>query len=108
MRIGLKSRRVVIERPIDSTDDLGDAITTYTAVATVWASVEPLRGEERFEAQQVTADVTHRIRFRWGSVIAGMTPKYRLRQADQVFDVLSVNDIMTAHRELEVYAKVRV
>ena len=108
MRVGLKTRRLAIEQPVDGTDAHGDVLTTYTTVATVWASIEPLRGEERFEAQQVTADVSHRIRIRWARDLAAMTPKWRLRLGDTLFDVLSVVDIGFAHRELEISAKVHL
>lgn len=107
MRIGLKTRRLTFEVPTDTADEYGDAGRAWATHATVWASIEPLRGDERYEVQQVTAEVTHKIRVRYSALMAAVTPKYRAVQGGTYFDILSVNDIMSAHRELEIYAKVR-
>lgn len=108
MNIGRKNRRLTFDRPIDTTDGHGDALVDYATIGTVWASIEPLRGEERFEAQQVTADVTHKIRVRYSSTLAGLTPKHRARLGATTYDLLSINDINSGHRELEIWARVRV
>lgn len=104
MQIGRKDRRVAFDKPTDSADTFGDALITYTEQATVWASVEPLRGTEAFETQQVRADVTHRIRIRYSAALAGISPKWRARMGSTVFDLVSVLDINTGHRELELLA----
>lgn len=107
MMIGRKNRRLTIERPIDTPDDLGDAIVEYAAHAVVWASIEPLRGEEAFKTQQVRADVTHRIRIRWAETFRDLNPKWRARLGVTIYDLISVLDITTDHRELELLAKER-
>ena len=65
MRAGKLRHRVTIQKNTPSQNDLGEAIASWSTVATVWAAVEPLQGREFFEARQEQADVTTRIRIRW-------------------------------------------
>lgn len=52
-----------------------EAITTWSTVATVWASVEPISGREFFEAEHVQSEITHRVRLRYR---AGITAQMRV------------------------------
>lgn len=71
-------------------------------VAMIWGSVEPLAGREFFAAQQVNADVSHRIRLRY---LPGITPKMRLKFGDRIFDIVNSLNIEERNRELELLAR---
>ena len=75
MQAGRLRHRITIQEPVTARNSYGEAITTWTAVATVWASVEPLSGREFFAAEHVQSEVTHRVRMRWQS---GITPDMRV------------------------------
>jgi SPP1 family predicted phage head-tail adaptor len=75
MNAGRLRHRITIQEPVTARNGYGEAITTWTAVATVWASVEPLSGREYFAAEHVQSEVTHRVRMRWQS---GITPDMRV------------------------------
>lgn len=108
MMIGLKNRRVTFERPFDQPDELGDVGKQYVPMATVWASLEPIRGDERYQSQQVQASFSHRIRIRWSASLAGLTPRDRARYGSRTFDIVSVADINSDHREIELMVTERL
>jgi len=77
MRAGRMNRRVQVQAPTVVDDGNGGTYLTYAVVATRWASVEPMAGRELYEAQQVDARATVRIRMRYDPSI-GLTPRHRL------------------------------
>jgi SPP1 family predicted phage head-tail adaptor len=58
MRIGRLDERITIESYTEANNAMGEPGKTWTTLATVWANVRPLRGSERFVAQQVHAERT--------------------------------------------------
>ncbi|QQE75215.1 phage head closure protein [Brevibacillus composti] len=58
------NKRVTIRRQIWAENSMGERKQAWEDYVTVWASVEPLRGQEFFVAQRSEADVTTRIRIR--------------------------------------------
>lgn len=110
--LGVKNRRITIEEPVVAVDSLGDPTRTYNALVTVWASIQPVRGEERYMLAFVQANVDTRFRVNWHPTIKSqVTPKCRIKlsredspETFRYFDIKSVNDINEAHREFEIYA----
>ncbi|MGH6866300.1 MAG: phage head closure protein [Methyloceanibacter sp.] len=64
-RIGNLRERVELQHRTVELDEFGEPIVTWVPRATVWARVEPLKGEERFAAQQVIATLGHRVHIRY-------------------------------------------
>lgn len=67
--------RVQIQAITHTRDAHGGNTQSFATADTVWAAVEPLSGRELFEAQQVHARTTVRIRMR---KYPGLTTKHRL------------------------------
>ncbi len=55
VRIGDLRHRITIERPVRTDDDGGAATITWRAVATVWARIEDVGGEEFERSDTPTA-----------------------------------------------------
>ena len=55
---------VEIQSPTVVTQADGGTVTTWTTSTHVWAQIHALRGKEYIEADNVAAQVTHRIRIR--------------------------------------------
>lgn len=72
-----------------------DAWTTL--VADVRAKVEPLDGRELFEAQAVTATLSHRITIRYRS---GLLPKMRVVWGDLTLEIASLVNVGARNRRL--------
>lgn len=102
MRAGLLRHRVTIQAPRHPENERGEAVAEWADVATVWASVEPLIGRERWTAQQVMPETTHRVRIRYRP---GLTAAHRLKFGDRILHIDSVVDPQERHRELEILAR---
>lgn len=76
MRAGWLRHRVVIQERAPEQDSYGEERPAWVDAATVWASVEPLRGREYLEARQGQAEVSHRVGMRYRD---GVGPAMRLR-----------------------------
>jgi SPP1 family predicted phage head-tail adaptor len=104
MRAGILDRRVVIESYTTAQDEVGEPVKSYTTLDTVWAQVRPLRGQERFVAQQEYAEVTTRFRLRHRTDI---DEKMRLVYGGDEYDIVAILEI--GRREgLEILAKASV
>lgn len=98
---GTLQHQVVIKSITDSVGARGGIVETESDFATVFASIEPLRGRERYEAQRVDAEINHRIRMHY---VAGVTPKMRIVFGTQTFDIKSVVNVRSLGKELEILA----
>jgi SPP1 family predicted phage head-tail adaptor len=105
MRAGLIKKRVQIDEPLTVQNTTGEEITTWSEVATVWASIEPIRGREALLNGLNAAQMDTRIRCRWSPDLDEMDTEWRIRYKEQVFDLISIAHIMTGRRELEILAK---
>lgn len=101
LRAGDLIHRVTARRPADVRDTFGDSQPTWVDVATVYASIESLTGRELWSAQQVQADVTHRVKLRPGAV-PGIGPAWSLTFLGRVFQVLYVIDPVQQQETLEL------
>ena len=102
MRAGKLRHRVVIKEKVVSRDGYGEEDVTWTAVDTVWASIEPLRGREFLESRQEQADVSHRVRMRYqGSIV----PTMRVLYGTRVFEVVSVVNPVERDISLELMCR---
>jgi SPP1 family predicted phage head-tail adaptor len=72
---GTLNKRVQIQELTNTRDSHGGQTQTWNTLATRWASIEPLRGRELFEAQQVHERATVLIRMR---PYSGLSAQHRL------------------------------
>jgi SPP1 family predicted phage head-tail adaptor len=101
MRLGPLRYMITIQQLVAGSpqqNNIGEPDETWTDVATVNASVEPLRGRELIAAQTTNSEVTGTIRMRYRS---GITPKMRcVLDGTRYFDILAVVNTMERDREL--------
>lgn len=74
----------------------------WTTFATQWASIEPLQGTQALIAQQIEAEMTHRVVIRYN---ANMTADCRVKQNSRIFTIISVRDIDERRRHQELMCK---
>jgi SPP1 family predicted phage head-tail adaptor len=72
-----------------------------TDIATVWAKVEPLEGNEQLRAMQAGMTRPHRFTIRWRAGITGAT---EVLYDGRRFNVTSVIDVEAQHREIVILA----
>ena len=105
MNAGSLRHRFVIKTAQEIENTFGEIVETPLTFATVWASIEPLSGRELFQAQQVQAEVTHRVRMRY---LAGVTAKMTGLFGTREFQILSVINPEERNRELVLMCKEQV
>lgn len=85
MRAGPLDKRVTLQSPGGAGDAYGERSTTWTVVATVWASITPLSARELMAGGQLQGEITHRIQLRYSSTTASITADWRVVYGSRVF-----------------------
>lgn len=96
---GRLNQRVTLQQRAAGVDALGQELTTWSDVATVWAEVQPLRGREYFAAGQLQSAVDVRVRIRWR---AGVVPAMRVVWRGEPMEIVSVIEPDAAKVSLEL------
>ena len=99
MNIGRLNKRITILKKVDSVNMLNQKSKTYEEVKTVWASVAPVRGSERYELQKLNEEITYRIYIRY---LPGITADMYVRYKDKTFEIQSVIDVDLDGKMLEI------
>lgn len=99
LKAGLLPKRVTIQNPSTARNSFGEEDVTWATFATVWASIEPLRGVEQIQVQQVQGSVSHKITMRW---ISGLTPKMRILFKNRIFEIESIVNVQERNEKLEL------
>lgn len=96
---GRLDKRVTLQQATSARDGHGQPVQTWSPVATVWAAIHPLRGGERFAAQQFAAETTHRVTIRYRS---GVSVQMRVVYGSRVFRIENAIDPKERHEQLEL------
>lgn len=87
---------------MEGTDAGGQPVYVHTPICTRWARVEPITGREVWNAEQVQADVTHRVTVRFDETIQANAVRWSFDYNGRIFEVRSARDIDEARRFLEL------
>ena len=103
MRAGTMRDKITFER-WDSTPDprWGASAGGWSAFVTIWASVDPVAGMEKFQGQAVQGETTHVIRSRFHPDVNAQS---RIRYRSAILDIISVIDVEGLNAELLIQAK---
>lgn len=99
MKAAALRHRVSLQSSEDSADGGGGSTTVWSEVATLWASIEPLKGVERVAAQQIETRLTHRVRLRHR---LGVTTAMRIQFGSRIFNIHAVINPQERNRLLEL------
>lgn len=102
MRAGRLRHPILIQKPVGTTGDFGTSTVDWADFFLAWATVQPLTGNERVEAQQINAAVNYRITLRCRPDLT-ISPQHRVKYNDRIFDILSVINVDERNHTLELY-----
>jgi len=103
MRIGDLRHRVTILHQTDGVDEWGaPAPGQWVPLATVWACVEGLRGNEYWQAQQLVDQADHRITIRYRRDV---TAQMRVQHDGRLFEIRAALDRDGRRRWLELICR---
>ncbi len=86
-------------------DPEGEPINDWQSVeglTNLWASKEPLLGNEFFAAEQTQSKVEVKFRTRY---IQGVTNEMRVQDDEGIYEILSAINVKNLNRELLMYCK---
>lgn len=84
MNPGKLRHRITFLRKVKEKNEVGDTVLVERPWKTVWASVEPLKGREYFEARKIQSEATHKIIIRY---LTGVTPDMKIEFKGRIFDI---------------------
>lgn len=90
MRAGMLRHRVTFQTKGGSAGAYGEPASTWSALAGVWARVEPLGGAEQFDAAQERVAIKTKITTRRIDTLASTTPfpeKMRILWGTRVYNI---------------------
>lgn len=101
LQTGKLDRRIAIERRVDTLDDHGQPIPTWSRIGKVrWGSVFPVDGTERFIAAEFVARQQTEFKVRWATDLADVNPKDRVVYPvstspanSDIYDIMAVHEI---------------
>lgn len=96
--------RLTLEQLSRVTDEGGGFSESWVTVATLFADLRPIGGDERFEADRLAGRVTHRIVLRYR---AGVVPAMRFRTATRIFHIAAAIDADERRRWLNCLCEER-
>lgn len=83
--------RVEIQSATVTQDSVGQPVYSWATVATVWAAIRPMSGQELINAQAVHAQSTHRVVVR---SYTGLDESYRFLFGTRVLNIVAVLNIL--------------
>jgi SPP1 family predicted phage head-tail adaptor len=105
MDIGKLRHYVQLESSANAQDDYGEQSKVWSTEESFYASVQPLRGQELLEFQQINAELSHRIIIRHTS---NVTPAKRIKFGTRIFDINVVRNIDERNIMQELLCKEKV
>ena len=103
MQAGRLNRRVTLQSPSQSVDELGQPIPGWTDVAVVWADIRMKSGLESIKAGAPVSVVQASIRVRYR---AGITAGMRLTHNLQAFNIVAVMPDVGGREFVDLVAEV--
>lgn len=99
MRAGRLRHRLSLQSPTITNTSTGTITESWGTTATIWGSVEPLRGREFYDSALINSDITSRIVVRYTSDIE---PNYKIVFGTRTFLIVSIIDIDERNKEMNL------
>jgi len=82
--IGRMNKRITLQYKTLVSDGMGSFTASWVDIATVWAAIIPVSTKERMMADQVSGEITHRIRTRYRRNIRA---SWRIKFGNRYFNI---------------------
>jgi SPP1 family predicted phage head-tail adaptor len=102
MEAGKMDQRVTLQIKTDTRDSSGDPVRSWADSWTDWAEAISKGGTEYYAAQKVNAATEIVFRMRYKSTLATSTASanYRIKWLTRYFEILNINHVNGAYREI--------
>ena len=90
---GKLDRRIILQRFTATRDEYNEPVRSWTTLATVSASYEPLSDGEVYRAGETMAEASARFVVRYSSTVADMSPVDRLVFDGRTYEIVRAKEI---------------
>ena len=101
---GQLKTRLVIQQPVETPDDQGGVVRTWSTFATVWAQVTPLASRRNVEADADCVTQDYRIVLRSH---LSLTLQHRFSDGARIYRIVAIRE-REDRRFIEIDADVRI
>lgn len=108
MRGGSLRSRITIQIWEENPGTTGEPIATWSDFTTVWGSLIPFGGSEKFDNHQVAGEMFYKIRVRYSAKMAQVTEKDRAVFKSRIFDIISILNNGERNKEMTLVCKERL
>ena len=91
--------RISVQSRTRSADGQGGFTESWATAVEIWASIEPTKAYERFQAMQTQTPITHKIKCRYN---ANITTAKRALFGARIFDIKQVLNIDEGNAFMEM------
>jgi len=100
--IGRLNKRITVQYPTETADNVGGFTTTWNDLATIWAAIWPTSARELIQSMSNVMEITHRIRIRYRDDILH---NYRISFGTRYFNIVSIINPNERNQWLDIMAK---
>ncbi len=97
-----RTHRVKIEKPVYTTDSLGDQVVSWGKHCIRWVSIKTGGGKEYFAAAQEQSIRSHSFRMSYDNLTKQITTAMRVVYLGRLLDIETAINIDGANREIEL------
>lgn len=94
-------KRLILQAETQTPDGQGGFTTAWADEATIFASLDPAKGYERYQGMQTQTPLSHKVTTRYRS---GITTAKRLKYGTRVFGIKEVLNVEEDNRIMEIKA----
>lgn len=87
--------RIEIQTSTVTQDSVGQPVYSWSTVATVWAAIRPMSGQELINAQAVHSQSTHRVIVR---NYEGLNERFRFVYGSRIFNIVATLDMLEKNK----------
>lgn len=102
MRIGDLKKVIELQEPTETSDSMGGYTTTYSTQHTVFGAIWPVSAKDQMSADQMSMNVTHRIRIRYNSELQS---DWRIKHKTRYFAIVSIINHNEANKMQDLLCK---
>lgn len=100
MQVGKLNKRINILEFVDAENNIGINEIKPQIFLTCWASIEPARGREYYDAQRVRSETSYKITIRYRK---GITEAMSIEYHGRRYEIQNIVDPEEEHISLEIY-----
>lgn len=105
MKIGKLNKRINFMHYVDAKNDIGGTELDPKVFLSCWASIEPAKGREYYDAQKIQSETLYKVTTRYHK---GIAESMKIEYNGHSYDIQNILDPYEAHTSLEIYCTEKV